>query len=107
PRWPGIGSSYPSKDIPVRMIADQKIDPAILSEARSALSRTEIGVLPRVSVAMALNESLAGLCFPGLNDQIDFGAGFIGTDPSFIAWCTDLFQEYWSKSRKIDSLSEL
>ncbi|MBO0888696.1 hypothetical protein J2P12_06310, partial [Candidatus Bathyarchaeota archaeon] len=57
PRWPGIGSSYPSKDIPVRMIADQTIDRAILSEAGTALSRTEIGVLPRVSVAMAINES--------------------------------------------------
>ncbi|HVH16601.1 MAG TPA: hypothetical protein VNA15_12920 [Candidatus Angelobacter sp.] len=107
PRWPGIESSYTSRNIPIRMIAEPTIDPGVLSEAKANLLNVEIGILPKVNIAMALNESLAGFCFPGLDGRIDFGAGFSGTDTSFRVWCSDLFRKYWSTSRKIGSLSEL
>lgn len=107
PRWPGIASSYTSRGIPVRMIAEPTIDPKVLSDAKSDMVNVEIGILPKINIAMALNESLAGFCFPGLDGKIDFGSGFRGTDTPFRAWCSDLFAKYWSTSRKISSLSEL
>ena len=107
PRWPGIGSSYASKNIPIRMISEPTIDPKVLSDAKSDLINVEIGILPKINIAMALNESLAGFCFPGLDGRIDYGAGFTGTDASFRGWCSDLFEKYWSTSRKISSVSEL
>lgn len=106
PRYPGIGSDY-SKDVPVRMIAEQTIDKKILSETRTILPRSEIGFLHEVKIAMAINESVAGLCFPGLNGKIDFNGGFTGEDSSFRGWCADLFGHYWAKSRKIHLLSEV
>lgn len=107
PRFPGIGSSYSSKEIPVKLVSEQTIDRKILLETKSALPRSEIAVLHEVKIAMAINESIAGVCFPGLNGKIDFSAGFAGSDPLFRAWCTDLFEHYWSKSRKIQSVVEL
>jgi len=105
PGWPGIGSSYYSKEIPVRMIAEQTIDHKIISETRSALPRSEIAVLPDVKVAMAMNESVAGVCLPGLNGKIDFGAGLTGDHPVFRIRCANLFEHYWTKSDKIHSIS--
>ena len=107
PRWPGIESSYTSRNIPIRMIAEPTINPKVLSDAKSNLLNVEIGILPKINIAMALNESLAGFCFPGLNRKIDYGAGFAGADTHFRVWCSDLFQKYWSMSRKISSISEL
>lgn len=106
PRYPGIGSDY-SKDVSVKMVAEQTIDKKILSETRTILPRSEIGFLHEVKIAMAINEKIAGLCFPGVNGKIDFNGGFTGEDPSFRGWCTDLFDYYWSRSRKIQLLSEV
>jgi predicted transcriptional regulator len=107
PRWPGIASSYSSNDIPVRMLGAQHIDPKVISEAKSKLTHCEVGVLQEVKIAMAMNESLAGFCFPGLDGKIDFGVGFTGKDPLFRAWCYDLFEFYWSRSRKIETILQL
>jgi predicted transcriptional regulator len=107
PRWPGIASSYSSTNIPVRMVGAQTIDRKVISEAKSKLARCEVGVLQEVKVAMAMNESLAGFCFPGLDGKIDFGAGFTGNDPLFRAWCADLFEFYWVSSRKIETALQL
>ena len=100
PRWPGIASSYSSNDIPVRMLGAQRIDPKVITESKSKLTHCEVGVLQEVKIAMAMNESLAGFCFPGLDGKIDFGAGFTGKDPLFRAWCYDLFEFYWSRFSK-------
>ena len=107
PRWPGIASSYSSSDIPVRMLGAQHIDPKVIAEAKTKLSHCEVGVLQEVKIAMAMNESLAGFCFPGTDGKIDFGAGFTGKDPLFRGWCHDLFEFYWSRSRKIETILQL
>jgi predicted transcriptional regulator len=97
-----IGSTFYSKDVPVRLIGDQTVDRQIVSETKSTLPRSEISALPTVSVALAINETVAGVCFPNASDnKIDFSSGFSGTDPVFRAWCEELFQYYWSKSRRL------
>ncbi len=96
---PTIGPTFFSRDIPVRLIG-QDIDRKVVAETRSSLLRSEIALFPRVSVAMAINESLAGVCFPDSGAKIDFGGGFTGTDSRFLGWCNDLFEYYWSRSRK-------
>lgn len=99
---PSIGSSFPSKTIAVRLITEQPIRREDLAEARPGLpERIELATSPDVRIAMAINERIAGVCFPGLDGQIDFGAGFAGTGSEFLTWCNDLFGQYWAKSRKL------
>lgn len=53
-----------------------------------------------VPVSIAMNEKIAGVCFPDLKGQIDFNSGFRGTsNTEFHGWCRDLFEYYWSKSK--------
>jgi len=96
-----IGTSFSSPDLPVRLIGEETIDREIVKEARIALSKSEVATSPEVRVAMAINESLAGVCFPGTDGKIDFSAGFLGKDQQFRTWCTDLFEYYWSRSKKL------
>jgi predicted transcriptional regulator len=107
PRWPGIGTYFHSKETPVRLLCEQTIDRKIISEYKSALPRSEIAVLPQVKIAVAINETTAGVCFPNLDGKIDFGAGFAGNDPLFRGWCSDIFENYWSKSKKIQSAFQI
>lgn len=107
PRWPGIGTSFSSKETPVKLIAQQTIDRKIMLEYKSALPRTEIGLLKEVRIAMAISETVAGVCFPDVHGKIDFGAGFAGSDPVFRGWCINLFEHYWSKSRRNESITHL
>ncbi len=97
---PSIGPTFFSRDIPVRLIG-QAIDEMILEETKTSLLHSEIAILPSVNVAIAINENLAGVCFPDATGKIDFGGGFSGTDPKFLGWCSDLFEHYWFKAEKI------
>jgi predicted transcriptional regulator len=96
-----VGSSFSSPNVPVRLIGDETIDRNIVVQLKAALARSEVGIFRDVRVAMAINETIAGICFPGIDGKIDFSAGFLGKDPSFRGWCNDLFKYYWSRSRKI------
>ncbi|MEM0117996.1 MAG: hypothetical protein QXV32_06075 [Conexivisphaerales archaeon] len=95
-----IGQSFSSKDIPVRLLG-KDFGLATASKVRSALPNSELAVLADVKIALAINENLAGVCFPDLGRRIDFGAGFVGTDSNFIGWCSDLFEHYWQTSNRI------
>jgi len=96
-----IGTSFFSKDLSLRLVCEHSKDRKILTETKSALPHSEIATLKEVRVAMAINETFAGVCFPGLNGKIDFSMGFSGKDSEFRGWCSDLFEHYWAKSRKI------
>lgn len=95
-----VGTGFFSRDVPVRLIGEKGANHKILEETRSALRKAEVITLPEVRIAMAINESSAGICFPGPNGKIDFGAGFVGKSEEFRGWCTDLFGYYWSKGPK-------
>lgn len=61
----------------------------------------ELRALPEVRIAMALNETLAGVCFADFPGSIDYARGFRGTSPGFRAWCQELFDHYWKLGRPV------
>jgi predicted transcriptional regulator len=97
-----VGKSFQSRTLTVRLIAEQITDRKEFVDAKSILpEKFEVAMLQDVQIALAINETTAGVCFPGLDGEIDFGKGFSGKDPQFRAWCCDLFEHYWARSRKI------
>lgn len=91
-----LGNAFASRSLPVRLIIQNGIDLSALSAAKSILpEKFEVASLNDVSVAMAINEKLAGVCFPRPDGKLDFGVGFVGSDASFRSWCYDLFDYYW------------
>jgi len=98
-----IGPTFSSRNVPMKLIAEPNIERKVVDETKSSLPRSEVATLPEVNIAMAMNETMAGICFPGLNGKIDFSSGFSGADPLFRIWCRDLFEHYWTKSRKIST----
>lgn len=94
-----VGVGFPSRGLPVRLVIQPGYDLKTFSEAKSALpARFEIGLVKEVRIAMAINEKVAGICFPGVDGKLDFGVGFIGSDPAFLAWSMDLFEHYWKSA---------
>lgn len=92
-----MGIGFPSATLPVRLILGEGYSLKEFSMAKSQLpSKFEIALARNVRIAMAINEKIAGVCFPQLGGKIDFGVGFIGSDPEFLSWCQDLFEHYWS-----------
>jgi predicted transcriptional regulator len=96
-----VGETFSSRNIPVRLIGEPSMDRKVLAEARAALPKSEIATLHEVKIAMAINESIAGVCFASLDGKIDFSSGFVGKDARFRNWCSELFEYYWAKSRKV------
>ena len=91
-----MGSAFTSRNVPVRLIIKRGTDLSALSAAKSILpEKFTVANLNDVNVAMAINEKLAGVCFPGPDGKLDFGVGFVGSDSGFRAWCSDLFDYYW------------
>jgi len=96
---PALGGAFSSRSLPVKLILKEGYDLTTFKEARSVLpEKFQIGTLGEVKIGMAINEKLAGLCFPSLDGRIDFGVGFAGSDLSFRTWCSDLFDYYWARS---------
>ena len=54
-----------------------------------------------VKVAMGINEQGSGVIFPDQNGDIDFGGGFYNEDWLFSTRCSELFEFYWSKLKKV------
>ncbi|MDA4112513.1 MAG: hypothetical protein OK474_00500 [Thaumarchaeota archaeon] len=70
--------------------------------ARNMLGpRAQVRYADRVSVSLAVNERMAGICFPDLHGKTDFSCGFIGYGAEFQKWCFDLFGYFWENSRKV------
>jgi len=95
------GESFISRDIPVRFIFEPRVDHRLLAAVTSALPRAQFATMSEIKVAMGINESGAGVIFPGPDGRIDFSAGFYGNNATFRSWCCDLFEHYWSRSRKM------
>ena len=97
-----VGKSFPSRDMEARFLFEQIVDQREFIEAKPLLpERLEIRTAGDVRIAMAINETTAGVCFPGLDGDLDFNVGFVGKDAQFRAWCCDLFEYYWTKSTKM------
>jgi predicted transcriptional regulator len=97
-----VGKSFPSRAMAARFVFEQIVDQKEFIEAKPLLpERLEIRTTPDIKIAMAINETTAGVCFPALNGELDFNGGFVGKDPQFRAWCGDLFEHYWMNSTRL------
>ncbi len=93
-----LGNAFYSRRLPVRLLLEEGFDLKDFSAAKSVLpEKFEIATMKDVKIAMAINEKVAGVCFPGLDGKIDFGVGFYGTGPQFRGWCSDLFEFSWTR----------
>ena len=93
------GSSFTSKEIPVRLIGE-KVDKRVASDLKAVMPNSQVVLMKDVRVALAMNESQAGICLPDLKGRPDFSSGFEGRDPAFLIWCRDLFEHYWAESHR-------
>ena len=73
-----------------------------LTKARTFLRSTkqlpELRWAQRVDVDMVLTEKAAIFVLP-LNEGTSSYYSFFGTDPPFVRWATDLFDEEWQKAK--------
>lgn len=96
-----IDRSLFSGNASIRLITDQGIPQEILMGMRSSFNdKFETRVISKVNFAMAMNEKLAGICFPDLKSQIDFQSGFRGTNQEFHSWCASLYLHFWENPGK-------
>lgn len=85
-----------SKETVFRGIFARSISTASYARARTMFGgRAELRIGEGVAVAVALNEKMAGVCFPDSKGRVDFSSGFIGYNSTFHKWCHDLFIYYW------------
>ncbi len=63
-------------------------------------AKVELNYLEPIPVAFTLNEHLAGVLFPGLDERIDFTRGLAGSSTSFRGWCRDLFTYYQARAER-------
>jgi len=97
-----LGAGFPVHKLPVRLLIEPGYDLKAFSEAKSSLpAGFELRMVRGVKIAMAINEKIAGLCFPGPDGKIDFGVGFTGSDARFRGWCSDLFEHYWKSAEAV------
>ena len=96
-----ITQAIADRDVKLKLILlEGTMDPKGLRDIRNKLGdRIELGIVD-VQIGMAMNEKVAGVCFPDLQGRIDFSYGFRGSSSTFHKWCEDLFTSYWKKSRK-------
>ena len=92
-----------TKDLSLRVILPSsyiKYEDFEPIKSKHELEVRAIEELANVPVGIAMNEKIAGICFPDLKGKIDFNSGFRGTNTTeFHGWCRDLFEYYWSKSK--------
>ena len=65
--------------------------------------KIERKMLKKIRTILVANENEAMVMFPSIDGQSDVREAFYGTDPQFIEWCEDYFEDSWKKS---DSFTE-
>lgn len=92
------------KDISVSIVVSD-VEPAEADHSEEALkqlgNRLEIRLAPKVPVALAMNEKVAGVAFPGMKGKVDYNSGFRGSDRKLWAWCSDVMSFYWERSKRV------
>jgi predicted transcriptional regulator len=88
-----------SSQTSLRIILPKSADTTMFQNARKTMgARFEVGLVDEVKIVIAMNEKIAALGLPTLDKRIDYSRGFVGDSPSFHAWCSDLFSQYWSRT---------
>jgi len=56
--------------------------------------------LQKIPLVMVITEKKAAICFPLFGETPDI-SGFIGEDPIFKKWITDLYQYHWAQAKTV------
>ncbi len=84
-----------------KFIFNESVDRKVPANVKAAYPRSEIALLDGVNIATGVTERAAGVIFPLLGGKLDFESGFFGGEDQFHAWCGDLFDYYWARSRAV------
>jgi len=86
----------------VKLITGQQVNGAEIRKLYPHLQeKFELATWQSVKVGLSMNETSAWVSFAGPDGKIDYSAGFYSKDARFREWCSDLFDYYWARSRKI------
>jgi predicted transcriptional regulator len=94
-----LGSKGRGENVPFRIVVPAASIPGTPSAALG--SNTELRLVDRVNIAIAMNERIAGVTFPTVTGEIDFNSGFGSDDPNFHRWCADIFMFHWNKAKSV------
>ena len=101
---PSIAQTIGNRDVSISVIMPKSsLMPERYQHAQTLLrDRLELKLLPDedAKVAIAMNEKIAIITFADLKGKIDFDSGFSSSSVDFHRWCNDLFNFYWSRSKK-------
>ncbi|MGD6934137.1 MAG: helix-turn-helix transcriptional regulator [Candidatus Bathyarchaeia archaeon] len=53
--------------------------------------------IDQLPLILVLTEKFGGVCFLQADGKVDY-AGFMGDDPTFLKWVTDVFNYYWEQA---------
>ena len=73
--------------------------PIVLDRWKSIYHNTS----KKIRTILVANENEAMVMFPSIDGQFDMRDAFYGTDPDFIEWCEDYFEDCWNNA---DSFTE-
>jgi predicted transcriptional regulator len=101
---PSIDQAIGNRDVSVSIIIPKSsLTPEQYQQTKRLLGDVlEMKLVPdeNVKVGIAMNEKIAGICFPDLKGKMDFNVGFTSSSINFHKWCNDLFTFYWNRSKK-------
>ena len=84
-----------SKGVTLQRIFPEDIIPPV-GEAETIAGPCK--TLPKVDVRIMMTEKEAMCSLPSIDGKTDY-TSFIGKDPKFHKWCTDLYLHYWEKAK--------
>lgn len=71
-------------------------------EKLPANQKMQTKMVEKLDAAVHISDEQAAIMFPNMRGEIDMGAIFIGSDPAFYEWCSDLFNYYWERGGYFD-----
>lgn len=63
--------------------------------------RFEYRTVPVSRVDVAIGDGSALVAFANRDGRMDYNQGFVGSDPRFMAFCQDLFEQTWARARPV------
>ena len=78
------------------------IDSVVRTMDRMRSEKLKVRMVERVGLALYIADTQAAVMFPNRKEEVDMGALFVGSDPAFYEWCSDLFNHYWERAGPFD-----
>ena len=61
-------------------------------------------IIEHIQITLILNDQEGFVMFPTIDGNTDMREGFYGTEPEFLEWCHDYYDNCWKKSNGIKKL---